>query len=985
VVGPLDVRAAAVTRTDEELPDLASARVPRATYRVQLHGNFRFADTTALVPYLRDLGISHLYASPYLRARPASMHGYDIVDHNALNPEIGDEHDHDALCAALRESGIGQLLDIVPNHMGVLEADNAWWLDVMEHGPASPHAQTFDIDWTPTTADMDGQLLVPVLGCQYGEALEAGDIELRFDAERGELRVDYYDHRFPLDPRHYARVLAVAEPKGVRAAEARALRRRFAALPRRDDATPADRARRQRESPVLKQVLAELYAADAGVRAWVDACVGAHRGTPGEPSSFDRLDDLLQRQAWRLAHWRVAGDEINYRRFFDVNTLAGIRVEREDVFEATHRTILRWLSEGRLDGLRIDHPDGLADPTRYFERLQARYALMQRDAPGDEPPRALYVVIEKILAEHEHWPSSWRVHGDTGYRFANLVNGIFVDARNAEAFDRLYDEFAGRPMRYDALLVDAKRDVMARALAADLHALAERAYRIAQSDRRTRDFTRNGLRAAIAELAAAFPVYRTYIDDTGVHDLDRQHLEWAAAAARRRGDVPEPTALDFVVGVMLGAPDEADPGRRDAATAFVRRFQQFTPPVMAKAMEDTAFYRYHRLVSLNDVGGEPRQFGTSVAAFHAANQSRQRFMPHSLVGTSTHDSKRSEDVRARIDVLSEMPAAWREAVARWREMNRWRAERIEGDAEIDPNDEMLLYQTLVGAWPLEQMTPEALGTFRDRIHAYMQKAVREAKELSSWLDPNAEYEAALARFIDTLLGVLEPNPFLTDLRAFVTAIAPFGCWNGLVQSGFKLTVPGVPDIYQGCERWAFRLVDPDNRRPVDFEALRTKLASLAEAWEEHGGIPEELLGTLRDECLHDGRLKMLVTWRLLQARARWPELFAAGRYVPVATEGPAEAHAVAYARECNGERVLVVGSRLLHTLARGDPFAPFGEDGAAACWGETRLVLPDGAAERWTDLVTGRRVDLSDPRVSRALCELPVAALVPSAQLAVDR
>jgi malto-oligosyltrehalose synthase len=520
---------------------------------------------------------------------------------------------------------------------------------------------------------------------------------------------------------------------------------------------------------------------------------------------------------------------------------------------------------------------------------------------------------------------------------------------------------------------------MVRALAADLHALAERAYRIAQSDRRTRDFTRNGLRAAIAELAVGFPVYRTYIDDTGVHDVDRQHLDWAAASARRRGDVPEPIALDFVRRLMLEAPDEPDTGRREAAMAFVRRFQQFTPPVMAKAMEDTAFYRYHRLASLNDVGGDPRQFGTSVAAFHGANQARQRFMPHSLVGTSTHDSKRSEDVRARIDVLSEMPGAWRDAVVRWRDMNRRRAERVEGDAEIDPNDEMLLYQTLVGAWPLAAVTAESLQPLRERIQAYMLKAVREAKERSSWVDPDAAYEAALARFIDTLLGVLEPNPFLTDLRAFVAAIAPFGCWNGLVQTALKLTVPGVPDVYQGCERWAFRLVDPDNRRPVDFEALRTKLASLTEAWQEPGGIPEALLRTLREECLHDGRLKMLVTWRLLQARARWLDLFASGRYVPIAASGPAEEHVIAYARECDGERVLVVGARLPHTLTGGDASALFGEAAAAARWGDTRIVLPDGAPAHWTDLVTGRRVDLSGPHVARILRELPVAALVPSA------
>lgn len=968
------------------LPALDSALVPRATYRLQLHGDFTFSQATGVVDYLDALGVSHLYSSSYLKARSGSTHGYDIVDHNALNPEIGTEQDFERLCLALAKRGMHQLLDIVPNHMGVLQADNAWWLDVLEHGPASEHAETFDIDWHPPSPELAGRVLLPVLGAPYGEVLEAGQLALSFDGERGEFRLGYYDHRFPIDPRDYARIVrSTPAPLPQDDAQAEALRAveslldAFARLPDRNEAGPAARATRQRDQALYKQQLAERCRELPWLAHWVAASVQALNGRPGEASSFDGLDGLIRRQAYRLAYWRVAGDEVNYRRFFDISTLAALRMEREPVFDASHRTLLRWLAEGRIAGLRIDHPDGLADPCGYFQRLQSQYAALQRSGPAgkDEAPRALYLVIEKILAEHERWPSSWPVHGDTGYRFANQVNGLFVDGRQAPEFDRIYAGFIGTPLDFDELLHEAKHIIINSALAADLQMLTAAAYRICQRDRHARDFTRNALKAALAELAACFPVYRTYIGEHGADEIDRAHLDWATAAAKRRSSESAGVVLEHLRTLMLGAAEEPDPQARQDLLAFVRRFQQFTAPVMAKAMEDTAFYRYHRLVSLNDVGGDPRNFGTTVAAFHVANQSRARFMPHTLLGSSTHDSKRSEDLRARIDVLSEVPQAWQDALGRWHALAERQLPSLDGGTlRPDRNDEYLLYQTLFGVWPAEPPEAQQLDTLRQRVQDYMLKAVREAKQHTSWVEPNADYEAGLARFIDVLLRQGAPNPFLQDLQGFAQALAPFGCYNSLSLVALKFTSPGVPDIYQGCEGWNFSLVDPDNRRPVDFEALRRQLQGL-QAMCEGGELPRTALAGLR-EGLYDGRLKLLLTWRLLQLRRQRAQLFETGRYLPIEADGPAAEHIVAFGREARGQRSLTIATRLLHTLTGGQLQAL----ADPATWRDTTLPLPPGfGTGAWRDAITGRRVaapaDGSRLRLGELLAELPVAVLVP--------
>ncbi|HEU4460837.1 MAG TPA: malto-oligosyltrehalose synthase [Methylibium sp.] len=945
-------------------------RIPRATYRLQFHAGFRLADATARLPHLAALGVSDLYASPLLRARPGSTHGYDVIDPERLNPELGSDADLDALVAALHARGMRLLLDIVPNHMGVLEADNPWWLEVLEHGPAALHARAFDIDWQPPQRELHGKLLLAVLGGAYGDILEAGELRPVFDAQRGQFVIRYFDHRFPIDPADYAALLrAVPLPAGLQAVKAKRvlpLIEGFAALAARDIEGEFGRARRRREAAALKASLAQAHREVPGFAAWLEACAQALAGRVGEPASFDALDRLLERQAWRLAHWRSAGAQINYRRFFDINGLAGLRVEHDEVFEAAHRRVLDWVGRGLVSGLRIDHPDGMADPAAYFERLQRRCAEAQ-GLPADASP-SIYLVAEKILADDEPWRRSWPVHGDTGYRFANQALGLFVDASGAEAFDALTDAFVGSSVGFDAELDAAKRATMNVSLGADLKLLTELARSLALLDRHTRDLTRDDLRDAIVELAAAFDVYRSYVSERGAAPLDVACIEKCAARARARVRPSQAVHVDFLRTALLHDGDEPDE-RRALRLRFVLRFQQFTAPVMAKSMEDTAFYRHHRLVSLNDVGGDPRRFGFTPAALHAANLDRLRDMPHTLLGTSTHDSKRSEDVRARLNVLSEMPALWAAALDRWHGLaqTQWRIGEV--PEPLTASDELLLYQTLVGVLPADFADDAALPPLRARVCAYMLKAVREAKQRSSWLEGDDAYEAALQRSIEVLLARIEPNPFLTDLRRFVAQIAPFGAANSLNLVALKLTAPGVPDVYQGCEDWAFALVDPDNRRPVDFDAIGRRLAAIDARLAEGAALPADL---------H----KLFVTRALLRWRAEAAGLFEHGDYRPIEAQGALAEHVFAFARRAGDACSLSVVTRLPWRRCEGDAERL----ASAASWRDTAIALPDGPAtgaapHAWIDVLSGRRVDADGARLSLASLlagGLPLAVLRPA-------
>ena len=942
---------------DAELPPLESAQVPGSTYRVQFHRGCTFAQVTAALPYLHALGITTLYSSPYLRARPGSTHGYDIIDHSAVNPEVGDAVQHARLCEALRRHGMGQMLDIVPNHMGVLEADNAWWLDVLEHGRASLHAETFDIEWNPTAPEMAGRVLLPVLGDHYGRVLEAAEIQLHFNAEAGEFGLRYWNHRFPVDPGHYPDILAALPAPPARDdgesdshAVVSSLLDAFRRLPPRNETGDAARRARTRDAAVYKRTLARLAARHEWLAQWIAACVQRLNGQAGEAATFDALDALIAKQAYRLADWRVASDDVNYRRFFDVNTLAALRMERAEVFNATHQKVMHWLQDGWLAALRIDHPDGLSDPQQYFEQLQRRHA--QQAAVAGQEPRALYLVVEKILAEHEQLPEGWQVHGDTGYRFASLVNGLFVDSRNEAQVDAAYQAFTREPLDYAEIVYRCKKTIIENSLFSELNWLADALHRIAQANRRATDFTRNRLQVALAEVAAAFPVYRTYLRAGEPPSMmDRQHVDWAVAAARRRLGGSQATVLDYLRSVLLGEGEAAD-APVDLRQRFIARWQQFTAPVTAKAVEDTVFYRYLRLVSLNDVGGEPSRFGLSVAAFHSANQGRMRHRPHCLLGTSTHDSKRSEDLRARIDVLSEDPALWQECVQRWAGWAELYLTPGDEGPWPDANTIWLFFQTLAGLWPHEAPDDAGREDLRERMQAYMLKAVREAKRHTSWTCPETAYEEALARYIDAVLRPGQPNPFVDELQRLARRISPFGFRNSLAQVVLKLTAPGVPDIYQGCEQWNFSLVDPDNRRPVDFGRLAADLGGLRAMYQDRW--PDEREWAELRVTIADGRIKQLVTWRLLQLRREREALFRDGAYVALAAEGTAADHAVAYARVLDTEAVLVVATRLAYTLCGGDDAA-----WNPALWSDTQLQPPDALRRfpRWRNWLTGRSID----------------------------
>ena len=938
------------------LPPLETADVPRATYRVQMHKDFNFEQARAAVPYLHALGISHLYTSPYLKASAGSTHGYDMVDPSQVNPEIGTPEQHAALCAALTERGMGHLLDTVPNHMGVDDAGNRWWQEVLEHGLASPHASTFDIEWNPANPQTGQRLLLPVLGNHYGQVLEAGELQVRFDAPSGRFVVAYWERAFPLDPQSYASLLSAAPlpvatadgagPEDVGAVHS--LVDALALLPPYTTPEPSARAGRLRDAALHQQRLAEFAARHGWVRDWIDANLRHINGTPGVAESFNALDQLLQRQAYRLADWRVAGDDINYRRFFDINALAAVRMESADVFEAVHAQTFRWLAEGKVTGLRIDHPDGLADPAQYFARLQQRYHQL-RQAHG-HPPRALYLVVEKIMAEHEPLPADWQVHGGTGYRFATLANGVFVDTDAQQRFDAAYVRFTGDDRPFEEAARECKRLIIESTLFSDLAWLVHTLHQVTRADRRVCDFTRNQLRVALTEVATQFPVYRTYVVPGGAppSTLDVQHIDRAIAAARRCLGTAEGGVLAFLRGVLVGE-DGAEPELR---AQFVRRWQQFTAPVMAKAIEDTLFYRYVRLVSLNDVGAEPRRFGLTVGAFHHINQQRARHDPHGLLATSTHDSKRSEDVRARLNVLSELVEEWEATVRTLQAAAEPWQDMVDEAPAPGAHDRWALFQALVGIWPAEGAEAGALPALRERIQRYMVKALREAKLQTNWLFPHQAYEDAVARYIDKALALAD---FRRPLQAFVQQIAPYGFRNSLCQVAIKLLAPGVPDIYQGCEEWNFSLVDPDNRRPVDFDALRSALEPL-QALYAHGSYPtparwRALLGSEGDQPM-PAATKQLVTWRLLQLRAQYAALLRDAIYLPLAVDGAAAAHALAFARIHEGQAIVLVSSRLLAVWAR--------EHGGQ--WSGTQVALASAhpalaKPARWVELFTGATLD----------------------------
>jgi (1->4)-alpha-D-glucan 1-alpha-D-glucosylmutase len=856
--------------------------IPIATYRVQLTPDFGFDQTAAIVPYLKSLGISHVYASPFLKARAGSSHGYDIIDHNAFNPELGGEDGFLRLSEALAKADIGLILDFVPNHMGVHYADNAWWLDMLEWGQKSPHAASFDIAWTTMSERPRGGVLLPILGRPYGEALESGEIELRYNAEEGSFSAWYFEHRMPIGPSRYGEILSkVVTQAGADNDPAGHRLLNIAARYQGPNNPPRDKA------PQFKRELAAV----AGGEEIIERGLNAFRPKAGGPGAVLLLHRLLERQAYRPAFWRLASNEINYRRFFDINTLAGVRVEDLPTFDAMHQLVSRLIAAGQLHGIRIDHIDGLRDPQQYLRRLQS---LIRHVRPADRI--GFYVVVEKILAEGERLPRFSGVSGTTGYEWLNVISRLLVNQPGIDALDQVWRDFSGDQRHFDDILSEAKRRVLSNILASEFTVLARLLARIAAGHYSTQDYAPERLRAALAAYAVHFPLYRTYITSAGPSGDDRAVIGATIAKARSEWFGPDADIFDFLRDTLTL--DLVAPGRSGHSSSRVREFaykvQQFTGPMMAKSMEDTAFYRYHSLLALNEVGGDPAAGAISKKKFHAQLQTLAQLLPHGLIATATHDTKRGEDARTRILALSEMPEDWARAASQWHELNSGAVTQTDRGPSPTPAHEYMLYQALVGAW-----LPGAIDQrFIARMQAYAIKAAREGKEQSSWLAPNEAYENGLKDFLARILD--RSAPFLDSFEPIAQRAALMGALNSLTQIVVKATMPGVPDFYQGTESWDLSLVDPDNRRSVDFPARVATLQELQTDpdWKALSGNWE------------DGRIKFALTRQLLAIRNRFDAVFTHGDYRPLEVTGPQADEVVAFARSRGEDAIIVIVSRL---------------------------------------------------------------------------
>jgi (1->4)-alpha-D-glucan 1-alpha-D-glucosylmutase len=949
---------------------LRPRRLPISTYRLQLHGGFGFDAARRIVPYLARLGVTDVYTSPYFTARPGSTHGYDVCDHNKLSPELGGEEAYAPFVAALAAHGMGHVVDFVPNHMSIDTSTNSWWHDVLENGPSSPAGRFFDIEWAPLKTALEHKVLLPILGDQYGNVLERGELTLAF--EEGRLMLTYGDRRLPINPRQATRVyrLGLDELQAELGDEDPHLREFLSILsalqnmPAASETDPEKIKERSREKEVARERLVRLVAAAPRIARYLDEAVRSVNGEPGRPETFDRLHELLEAQAYRLAYWRTASHEINYRRFFDVNDLAGLRVEDPEVFDQTHRLLARLIAEGGVTAVRVDHPDGLFDPARYFRMLQE---LDARAGGLDPAPRPLYVLAEKILSAGEALPADWAVHGTTGYNFLNDLNGLFVDRSNARRLRRTYAKLAGRDEPFDEVVYESKKLIMETALASELNVLAHLLDRISDGNRRSRDFTLNSLRDAIAEIVACFPVYRTYVDDAGWTLADRESAERAVARARRRNPAVEASIFDFVREILLPRPVETEPlpagwerregypsrdeAERGERVRFARKFQQYTGPVQAKGLEDTAFYRYNALLSLNEVGGDPSVVGRSAADFHAAAARRLADWPFEMIATSTHDTKLGEDVRARVNVMSELPEDWRRDVARWMRINRGHRRVVEGEPAPDRNDEYRFYQALVGIWPPDAFdvpVPPAADLVA-RMREYMTKATKEAKVHTSWINENQAYDEAVVHFVERALAGPSAERFAAALVPIARRLARAGMVNSLAQVVLKTCSPGVPDVYQGADLWELSLVDPDNRRPVDFTHRERTLDAL----EPLLAAPEAAAVAALVDAWPDGRIKLFVTAQALRLRKSRPDLFLEGDYVPLALDVTVPGDAIAFSRVRGDQAVLVLAPRLVAKLETPDRWLPVGME----CWKTSRALLPPAlAGRRFRNVLTGEEL-----------------------------
>lgn len=918
---------------------------PRATYRLQFGKNFRFDDAAALAPYLAKLGISHVYASPYLQARADSEHGYDIIDHNAISSELGGYDAFRRMARAFRDHGLGQILDCVPNHIGVGGADNPLWLDVLEWGRESKYASWFDIDWEAHPEYLNGKLLVPFLGEQYGAVLEAGQIALRFDWARGDFSVWLYDtHKLPVSPLSYPQIL------GKEALELERLGDEFSAL-------AASRADVPRRAAELKAQLAEFAATSDSVRAALEARLALFRGKGGSLESWNKLDELIQKQHWRAAYFRVAADDINYRRFFNISELAGVRMELPEVFEHTHRLILELLRDGTLQGLRVDHVDGLYDPKAYLQRLRARGGAQ------------FYLVVEKILGRHENLPDEWPVQGTTGYEFYNQVTELLVERTAEEALTTFYQQFTGEARAFPEIVRECKIKIMENEMGSELEALSRDAVRVARQNTRTTDFTQNILRRALKETIACFPVYRTYVDGATRNETDQRYIHWAIAQAMKNEQELDRSVFEFLENLLSGQlAEQAGSGfSRNAVLRCAMKAQQFSGPVMAKGLEDTALYRYNRFVALNEVGSSPGEFGGSLAFFHQENQRRAEKWPATLLATSTHDVKHGEDARARLAAVSLVPDEWTAKVASWSRILRARRGDVEGTAPPTRNDEYLFFQNLLATWPAELTLPCALdaailGPYTERLQAAMSKSIREARLRSNWISPDANYERAVSEYVRDTLNAERSGAFLESFLPFQQGVARMGVHNSLVQLALKITSPGVADFYQGSELWDLNFADPDNRRPVDFEKRCSLLTKLQEP-----AVPNraaQFAALLRN--WHSGAIKLALTAALLKFRRDHAALFAEGAYEPLRVIDGDEQRICAFLRTAGQQTCLVVAALDARLQPEGYRYL--------------RIDLGSQAsAPRWRNVITEASVASSAGALPlrEIFADLPVAVLSP--------
>jgi (1->4)-alpha-D-glucan 1-alpha-D-glucosylmutase len=909
------------------------AAIPLATYRVQLNKDFGFEAAAKFVPYLKDLGITHLYASPFLKARAGSMHGYDIVDHGSLNPEFGGESGFAALSDALKQADMGLILDFVPNHMGIGHADNAWWLDVLEWGQQSPHAAAFDISWELLPYRRDGGVLVPVLGKPYGEVLDNGKLVLKYDSKDGTFSVWYFDHKFPINPHRYGEIIRVAI-NNAEAAETPAGRALLDLAGRH----PHPQSPSYSEAPEYKRQLAAIQGADEVMERGLAAYRSDH------DAGRHALHRLLERQHYRIAYWRVAVSSVNYRRFFDINDLAGVRVENRPTFRAMHGLIGQLIAADRLQGLRLDHIDGLRDPQQYTRRL--RHFIRQSQGAGRRP---FHVTVEKILAEGETLPQFTGVSGTTGYEWLNLITGVLADSGGLPRLESSWREATGERASFEEILEEAKLRVLDTMLASEFTVLTELLARIAAGHYSTRDYTLDRLRAALQAYVIEFPIYRTYATTASASENDRAVIDKTIAAARKHWAGPDPQIFDFLRDVVtLDLIHDPRTYSRPRIQNFALKLQQFTGPLMAKSLEDTAFYRHHRLLAFNEVGGHPTNDGVTIDQFHARLAKRAADTPHGLTATATHDTKRGEDARMRVLAISELAGDWHDSVRQWRRLN----ERLRTNAGPSGGHEYMLYQALIGAWPLNGIDE----SFVERMQAYAVKAAREGKLETSWINNNTEYEDALLHFVKGILDPTQSQEFIRSFEAMARRTALIGALNSLSQLVLKATMPGIPDFYQGTELWDLSLVDPDNRRPVDFDvrqqalAQQSDLAELAEHWT-------------------DGRIKLELTRRLLALRREMPAIFQIGTHEPLEVSGTDRDHVIAFARVHKRQRIIVAVGRHFAGLTDGGRKWP-------AANLQAKIDLDVGRGSRLHDAIGSlRKSDVLSGETSTLFRTLPVAVL----------